>query len=163
MGQSMREFYVNRKKYDNVITAYKQILIDKVICYPPNRSEALFFEIDYSEHNIVQNHQMAKFLDDVNLPKNMTKIASDFNEIIDLERKLANITVPNEDRRNVSAIYNLRRISDIQTLMPLVNWTRYFHSVAPYVVHDYLKANPEINIADIDFMRRSAQTYSECL
>ncbi|EPB75332.1 hypothetical protein ANCCEY_05546, partial [Ancylostoma ceylanicum] len=37
-----------------------------------------------------------------------------------------------------------------------VNWTRYFHSIAPDDVHDYFSSNPEIVIVEIDYMRRVA-------
>ncbi|KAK6736238.1 hypothetical protein RB195_019108 [Necator americanus] len=126
LGDSTRDYYLDREKHGKKISAYRQLLISKV----------------------------ALFLEESNLPENKTKIAQDVDEIIDLETKFAKILVPDEDRRNYSEQYNLRRLNDLQKLMPLVDWTRYFHSVAPYVVHDYLASNPEILIVEIDFMRR---------
>ncbi|KAL6734622.1 hypothetical protein Aduo_005144 [Ancylostoma duodenale] len=126
LGDSTRDYYLDRKKHGKKIAAYRQFLIDK----------------------------MTQFLQDGDLPRNETKIASDVDEIIDLETKLAKIIVADENRRNFSDMYNLRRLSDMQKLMPLVDWSRYFHSVAPYVVHDYLASNPEILIVEIEYMRR---------
>ncbi|KIH67027.1 hypothetical protein ANCDUO_02643 [Ancylostoma duodenale] len=126
-------FYLNKEAHGKKIAAYRQLIIDKV----------------------------TQFLQDADLPKNEKKTASDVDEIIDLETKLANITVVEGDRRNPNELYNLRRLSDMQNLMPLVNWTRYFHSISPAVVHDYFASNPEIIIVEIDFMRRSALTDNE--
>ncbi|ETN79144.1 hypothetical protein NECAME_09981 [Necator americanus] len=126
LGDSTRDYYLDKEKHGKKISAYRQLLINT----------------------------MAFFLEESNLPKNETKIEQDVDEIIDVETKLAKILVPDEDRRNYSELCNLRRLNDLQKLMPLVNWTRYFHSVAPYVVHDYLGSNPEILIMEIDFMRR---------
>ncbi|RCN35716.1 hypothetical protein ANCCAN_18410 [Ancylostoma caninum] len=77
--------------------------------------------------------------------------------MIDLETALARIIVPEEDRRDFNRMYNIRRLSDMQKLMPLVDWPRYFHSIAPYVVYDYLASNPEILIVELDYMRRVTQ------
>ncbi|EPB73751.1 peptidase family M13 [Ancylostoma ceylanicum] len=126
LGQSTREIYLDKKKYGLMISTYKQFLIN----------------------------QMTRFLKDINLPKNDTKIADDVDEIIELEMKLAKVIVPDEDRRNYTKMYKLRRLSDMQRLMPLANWTRYFHSIAPRVVHDYFNGNPDIYIVETEFMRR---------
>ncbi|RCN42007.1 peptidase family M13 [Ancylostoma caninum] len=126
LGDSTRDYYLDRKKHGKKIAAYRQFLIEK----------------------------MTQFLQDGDLPRNETKIASDVDEIIDLETKLAKIIVADENRRNYSDMYNLRRLSDMQKLMPLVDWSRYFHSIAPYVVHDYLASNPEILIVEIEYMKR---------
>ncbi|KAK6738801.1 hypothetical protein RB195_020730 [Necator americanus] len=126
LGYSTRDYYLDRKNYDDKITAYRQLLINMV---------TLLLK-DSNQHN------------------NVTKIAHDVDEIIDLETKLAKILVPDEDRRNHSEKCNLRRLNDLEELMPTVNWTRYFHSIAPPVVHDYLASNPEIIITEVDFMKR---------
>ncbi|EYB96968.1 hypothetical protein Y032_0145g2513 [Ancylostoma ceylanicum] len=99
---------------------------------------------------------VARLLQDAGLPKNETKIANDVDEIIDLETRLGNITAPKVNRRNHTEMYNLRRLSCMQKLIPSVNWTRYFHSIAPDDVHDYFSSNPEIVIVEIDYMRRVA-------
>ncbi|KAK6736899.1 hypothetical protein RB195_019534 [Necator americanus] len=126
LGDSTRDYYLDKEKHEEKISAYRKFLISKV----------------------------ALFLEDSNLPKSGTKIAEDVDEIIDFETNLAEILVPDEHRTNQSELCNLRRLNDLQTLMPLVDWRRYFHSVAPQVVHDYFASNPEIIIAEIDFMRR---------
>ncbi|EPB75523.1 peptidase family M13 [Ancylostoma ceylanicum] len=126
LGESTRDFYLDRERHGAKIEAYRKFLIEK-------------------------------FLQDADLPINRTKVASDVDELIDLETKWAKIIVPEEDRRDFSKMYNLRRLSDMQKLMPLVDWARFLHSVAPHVVHGYLSSNPEILVVEIDYMRRIAE------
>ncbi|EYC22133.1 hypothetical protein Y032_0017g3170 [Ancylostoma ceylanicum] len=129
LGESTRDFYLDRERHGAKIEAYRKFLIEKV----------------------------TQFLQDADLPINRTKVASDVDELIDLETKWAKIIVPEEDRRDFSKMYNLRRLSDMQKLMPLVDWARFLHSVAPHVVHGYLSSNPEILVVEIDYMRRIAE------
>ncbi|XGW10612.1 hypothetical protein V3C99_012257 [Haemonchus contortus] len=41
--------------------------------------------------------------------------------------------------------------------MPMVDWTRYFYSIAPYSVHNYIANDPYILIKEIDYMTRITQ------
>ncbi|KAK6049314.1 hypothetical protein COOONC_13181 [Cooperia oncophora] len=55
-----------------------------------------------------------------NLPSNNSKIAKDVDEIIEFETKIAKIMVAEEDRKNPSRMYNLRRLTDMEKLTPMV-------------------------------------------
>ncbi|KAJ1350444.1 hypothetical protein KIN20_006235 [Parelaphostrongylus tenuis] len=126
LGGSTRDYYLDREKFGEKIAAYRNFLISKV-----------------------------KLLhEDVSLPVNEKKIASDVDEIIELETELAKILVAKEDRRNYTEMYNLRRLSDMQALMPLVDWDRYFHFIAPFSINSYLASDPQILITEIDYMKR---------
>ncbi|EPB78563.1 hypothetical protein ANCCEY_02303 [Ancylostoma ceylanicum] len=92
LGEFTRDYYLDRERHGEKIAAYRKFLIDKV----------------------------TQFLHDADLPTNSTKIASDVDEIIDLETKWAEIIVPEENRRDYSRMYNLRRLNDMQEVMPLV-------------------------------------------
>ncbi|KAE9421904.1 hypothetical protein Angca_010216, partial [Angiostrongylus cantonensis] len=121
-----RDYYLDREKYRIEIAAYKELLI-----------------------------KLVKLIhDDANVSIKEEKIAYDVEAIIDFESKLAKILVASEDLSNFTEMYNLRRLSDMQTLMPLVNWTSYFYSVSPPSIHNYLAADPQILIAEIDYVRR---------
>ncbi|VDO25247.1 unnamed protein product [Haemonchus placei] len=126
LGESTRDYYLDRVKHGKKIEAYRQLLIDKV---------RLINEYD-------------------NRTSNDAKIVKDVDEIIDFETEIAKIMVAEEDRRNSSEMYNLRRLSDFQKLMPVVNWTRYFHSVAPSSVLKYFEADPDVLIKQIDYIGR---------
>ncbi|KAJ1345890.1 hypothetical protein KIN20_000519 [Parelaphostrongylus tenuis] len=129
LGDYTQDYYLDREKHGKKIAAYRQFLISKV----------------------------KLFHHDASLPINERKIAIDVDEIIEHETELAKILVPEEDRRNFTKMYNLRRFSDMLTLMPLVDWARYFHFVAPFALNNYLANNPEILITEIDYMRRVSE------
>uniref|UniRef100_A0A0R3PD92 Peptidase_M13 domain-containing protein n=1 Tax=Angiostrongylus costaricensis TaxID=334426 RepID=A0A0R3PD92_ANGCS len=127
-----RDYYLDREKYRVKIAAYKELLI-----------------------------RLVKLIhDDANVSIKEEQIAYDVEAIIDFESKLAKIVVATEDLSNFTEMYNLRRLSDMQTLMPLVNWTSYFYSVTPPSIHNYLAADPQILIAEIDYMGRCRQSWS---
>ncbi|VDL77455.1 unnamed protein product [Nippostrongylus brasiliensis] len=124
LGESTRDYYLD-KEHEKKIEAYKKRMIS----------------------------EMRLLHEDAKLTFNETKTADDVDEIVKFETKLAKITVPEEDRRNHTALYNLRHLSDMQQLMPLVNWMEYLHDYAPSEVHDYLASNPEIIIEDINYIK----------
>lgn len=126
LGESTRDYYLDREKHGKKIEAYRQFLITK----------------------------MKLIHEDAGLARNEQKITSDVDEIIEFETKLAKILVPEEDRRDFSKMYNLRHLSDMQQLMPMVDWMKFFRSISPFLVHDYLATNPEILIIEVDYMRR---------
>lgn len=41
-------------------------------------------------------------------------------EVIDFETRLAQITVPNEDRRDEESLYNLMSLTELQDLAPFI-------------------------------------------
>ncbi|KAJ1345896.1 hypothetical protein KIN20_000528 [Parelaphostrongylus tenuis] len=91
LGDSTRDYYFYKEKYWRKISAYREYLISKV-----------------------------KLLhEDANVPINEGKIANGVDEIIELETRLARIQEDDAHRRNYTKMYNLRRLSDMQTLMPL--------------------------------------------
>ncbi|PIO72527.1 peptidase family M13, partial [Teladorsagia circumcincta] len=126
LGEYTRDYYLDRTKHGKKIEAYRQLLIGKV---------KLIYEY-------------------ANLPKNDEKITKDVDEIIEFETKIAKIMVAEEDRRDYSKMYNIRRLSEMQKLTPMIDWSKYFHSTAPYSVHKYFATDPEILIVEIDYMRR---------
>ncbi|CAJ0606368.1 unnamed protein product [Cylicocyclus nassatus] len=129
LGESSRDYYLDRAKHGKKIEALKKYLVKKV----------------------------ELFQKDANLPTNRTKIERDIDEMIALETKIAEILIADEDRRNYTELYNIRRLSDMQKLMPLVDWSRFFFAVAPFASHQYLNSNPEILIVEIDYLRRISE------
>lgn len=47
-------------------------------------------------------------------------------EVIDFETRLAEITVPNEQRRDEESMYNLMTLAELQELAPFINWHDHF-------------------------------------
>ncbi|RVE72607.1 hypothetical protein OJAV_G00039050 [Oryzias javanicus] len=50
-------------------------------------------------------------------------------EIVDFETTLANITVPQEERRDEELIYHKMKVEDLKTLAPAVEWMPYLSEV----------------------------------
>ncbi|CAJ0589888.1 unnamed protein product [Cylicocyclus nassatus] len=126
LGESSRDYYLDKKKHGKKIEALKNLLISQIeLCQA-----------------------------DAYLPTNRSKTVKDIDELIDLETKLARIIVAEEDRRNHTKLYNLRHLSDMQRLMPLVDWAQFFLAIAPTASHQYLNSDPEILIVEIDYLRR---------
>ncbi|XP_060925405.1 endothelin-converting enzyme 1 isoform X1 [Limanda limanda] len=58
-------------------------------------------------------------------------------EIVDFETTLANITVPQEERRDEELIYHKMEAKDLSTLAPAVNWMPYLREVfSPVPLND---------------------------
>ena len=47
-------------------------------------------------------------------------------QVIDFETRLAEITIPNEDRRDEESLYNLMTLTELQDLAPFINWRDHF-------------------------------------
>ncbi|GAU91875.1 hypothetical protein RvY_04050 [Ramazzottius varieornatus] len=54
---------------------------------------------------------------------------NDMEEILQFETRLANMSIPQEFRRNFTAIYEKMTISEMEKLVPQIKWMRYFESV----------------------------------
>lgn len=54
-------------------------------------------------------------------------------QVIDFETKLAEITTPQEDRRDEEKLYNLMTVGDLQKLAPFMSWVQYFQNATKIV------------------------------
>ncbi|PAV86979.1 hypothetical protein WR25_24216 [Diploscapter pachys] len=124
LGGSTRDYYINKTLYAKQMKAYRSYLIGKV----------------------------KLFTEDIGLIANESKIAADVDEIIAFETEFAKIIVPDENRRNRTALYNKRKISDLETLMPIIDWQRLLLAVTPFSVHSYIRSDPDIIISELNFL-----------
>lgn len=58
--------------------------------------------------------------------KNETQAKKQMQEIIDFETRIAEITVPNEQRRDEETLYNLMTLTELQDMAPFINWQNHF-------------------------------------
>lgn len=88
---------------------------------------------DYYVRGTQQAEAYFKFMVDVAelLGAQRSFAVKEMEQVLQLETKLINLTVPNEQRRNFSVIYNKWTVGELQEKIPLVNWTRYFNIVMP--------------------------------
>ena len=52
------------------------------------------------------------------MPVNEEKITLDVDAILDFETRYAKILVPEDERRDLAALYHKKRLSDVQSLVP---------------------------------------------
>ncbi|XP_066121288.1 membrane metallo-endopeptidase-like 1 [Saccopteryx bilineata] len=68
---------------------------------------------------------------DVNLPTNSNLVQEDMVQVLNLETQLANATVPQEERHDVTALYHRMEVEELQNKFGLkgFNWTLFIQSV----------------------------------
>uniref|UniRef100_A0A914CI21 Uncharacterized protein n=1 Tax=Acrobeloides nanus TaxID=290746 RepID=A0A914CI21_9BILA len=126
LDSSAREYYLNKTRYAKQIKAYEKYI----------------------------NAIIQLFAEDVASGRTHEQIAADVRELLEFETEFAKILTPDEDRRNYSKLYNLRKLSDLDKLFPMINWDKYFRSLMPSEMHNYLNSNPDIIVKDIEFFER---------
>jgi membrane metallo-endopeptidase-like protein 1 len=126
LGSTARDYYLNDARYGKQLAAYERYIAAKV----------------------------RLIADDANSGKTQKEIEADVKALISFEKEFAKILTPEEDRRNYTKMYNVRRFSDLTRLLPLVDWNRYFRALMPFDMHDYLNNDPEIIINEPEFFQR---------
>ena len=58
--------------------------------------------------------------------KNENDTRRQMKEVIDFETRLAQITIPSEERRDEESLYNLMTLTELQDLAPFINWRLHF-------------------------------------
>ncbi|KAL1491391.1 hypothetical protein ABEB36_011995 [Hypothenemus hampei] len=62
------------------------------------------------------------------LGANKTIAKAELQEVIEFERKLANVSLPEQDRHDTSTIYRKLKLQELQQIVPQINWMEYFQS-----------------------------------
>ncbi|XP_066597327.1 neprilysin-2 isoform X2 [Prorops nasuta] len=65
------------------------------------------------------------------LGANKARAKAELRESLDFEMKLANISLPNEKRRNATLLYNPMSIRDLSKNYPSIPWMEYFRNLLP--------------------------------
>ncbi|XP_057322411.1 endothelin-converting enzyme homolog [Microplitis mediator] len=83
--------------------------------------------------------------------------------VIDFETKLAEITIPQEDRRDEEKLYNLMSINQLQKIAPFMSWVDYFKNATKLVGKKVDGRQMVVNFAPEYFKKLSklVQTYNE--
>ncbi|VIO94277.1 Uncharacterized protein BM_BM7419 [Brugia malayi] len=126
LGFGTREYYLKEKNYASQLGAYKKYIIDK----------AMLISLD------------------VGTSKKRNEIEKEADDIINFEKKLAEIMVAEENRRNYTLLYHQYHLSDLSIFMSEMNWKKYFQTVVPSDLHWYLNENPIINVIDVEFLKQ---------
>ncbi|CAG9759483.1 unnamed protein product [Ceutorhynchus assimilis] len=62
------------------------------------------------------------------LGANKTTASEELQSVIDFERRLANASLPEQDRHDTSIIYRKLKLKELQQIVPQINWLEYFQS-----------------------------------
>ncbi|XP_059731535.1 membrane metallo-endopeptidase-like 1 isoform X4 [Bos javanicus] len=91
---------------------------------------------------------------DLNLPENSGLVQEDMAQVLELETQLANATVPQEERHDVTALYHRMDLEQLQNSFGLkgFNWTLFIQSVLSSVKIDLLP-NEEVVVYGIPYLQ----------
>jgi membrane metallo-endopeptidase-like protein 1 len=126
LGSSAREYYLNETRYGKQLKAYQTYMTAKI-------------------------GLIAK---DAKSNKTKSQITTEVKELIEFEKQFATILTPEEKRRNYTEMYNVYKLSDLKTMMPLINWDKYFRGLMPFDMHDYLNSDPLIIVSEPGYFKR---------
>ena len=68
------------------------------------------------------------------------RAAKEMREILEFEMKLANFSLPREERRNASKLYNPMRIKDVSKFDPHTPWLEYINNILTKEIRQVLFA-----------------------
>ncbi|XP_003739567.2 neprilysin-2 [Galendromus occidentalis] len=75
--------------------------------------------------------------------KDGAEARKELEEALQFETTLANYSIPREERRNISALYNKMTLRDLKKLAPSIEWDTYFNKL----LVDPISDNEQINVA----------------
>ncbi|KAI1699239.1 peptidase family m13 domain-containing protein [Ditylenchus destructor] len=129
LGSSARDYYLNETRYAKQMGAYEEYM----------------------------NNKIRLFARDAGSKRTDEEIAQSVKAILDFEKKFAAILVPEEQRRNYTKMYNVRRFSELPEIFGELDWNTYFKGLMPEDMHFYLDSNPELIINELEFFKRLAK------
>lgn len=86
------------------------------------------------------------------LGANETDARRQMTAIIDFEKKIANISIPLEDRRNEEAMYHTMKLYELEKEAPFLNWTEHFDD-ALKLVNRPITQNETVVVYALDFLK----------
>ncbi|XP_036112837.1 membrane metallo-endopeptidase-like 1 [Molossus molossus] len=92
---------------------------------------------------------------DMHLPENSLLVQKDMAQVLKLETQIANATVPQEERHDVTALYHRMRVKELQNKFGLkgFNWTLFIQSVLSSVKIKLLP-NEEVVVYGIPYLQK---------
>ncbi|VDM28415.1 unnamed protein product [Toxocara canis] len=135
LGASARDYYLNTTRYEKQLVAYHKYMTQKVLLVA----------------------------EDAGFPKTAEEVADQIDEIIEFEKAIAEIMISEDQRRNYTKLYNVHKLSELNDLLPVVDWDKYFRAMMPYELHSYLNADPDIIVNEVDFLKRLTELLKDFL
>ncbi|GIY38903.1 endothelin-converting enzyme homolog [Caerostris darwini] len=83
-------------------------------------------------------------------------------DVIEFETKLANITIPADERRDDEQLYHKTNISELQELAPVIDWSQYFNSAFKQVNRE-IPTSQELIIYAPEYIRKMSELVTQYL
>ncbi|EYC44744.1 hypothetical protein Y032_0451g1686 [Ancylostoma ceylanicum] len=133
LGRGARDYYLNSTLFANHMVAYRKYFLEIV--------------------KILQ--------EDAKVAHNSSAIGDSIDAVIAFEKKLAEIVVPEDERRNSTRLYNKRKIADLYNYMDDINWVIYFRQIAPSEMVGLFSNETEIIVAEIEYLEKASKLIKE--
>ncbi|VDM97134.1 unnamed protein product [Thelazia callipaeda] len=124
LGRGSRDYYLNTTMFSKHLDAYRKYQLDV----------------------------MKLLLADANITYELPQLIRQLDDIINFEKKFAQIIIPEDDRRNSTRLYNKKIIADLYTLLPEVEWLSYFYQITPKSIHDSISNNTQIIVGEVEYL-----------
>ncbi|KAG5667541.1 hypothetical protein PVAND_015520 [Polypedilum vanderplanki] len=143
--ETMRDWPVLKNNWNDSQWKWEEI-IAKMKSFGDSNNHIFAFAIDQTELGLdykylIERDENALYLaykefqiDLVELfGSNLTRaeIEEQMGKVLEFEYKLANISLPNEERRNFNLLYNPMSIIELQSKYPYIQWLDYLNSLMP--------------------------------
>ncbi|VDM56365.1 unnamed protein product [Angiostrongylus costaricensis] len=133
LGRGARDYYLNSTMFANHMLAYRK-----------------YFQ------------EIVKILrEDAKINGSDATVETSINDVIAFEKKLAEIVVPEDERRNSTRLYNKRVVADLYDYMNDVNWVAYLRQIAPSEMVDMFNNDTEVIVTEIDFLQKASKLIKE--
>ncbi|XP_054719763.1 neprilysin-2-like [Uloborus diversus] len=83
------------------------------------------------------------------LGANKTTAQKEMKDALNFEIAIANFSVPREERRNISRLYNKMTVNDLYKLAPDINWEKYFNRL----LMDKISRSEEVIVIVPDYVQ----------
>jgi membrane metallo-endopeptidase-like protein 1 len=87
---------------------------------------------------------------------NRDQAEKELEEVLELELKVAAISRPNEERRNVTALYNPMPLSQLKTFWPGIDWVEHINQVLDHP-NITVTGSEMVNLATPSYMRQAGE------
>ncbi len=81
------------------------------------------------------------------------KAKQDLEQVLNFEIKLAQASLPREERRNAFALYHPMTLDDLYHLVPLLNWTEYVNKMLPAKL-DRVNSGERVIVYGPDYLKK---------
>ncbi len=91
---------------------------------------------------------------------NEVEVRRQFEEVLAFETRIANITIPAEERRDDERMYHKMTLKEVQTMAPFINWTEYF-TFAFEQVNEIISEDEEVVLYTPDYLKNISAIIEE--